>query len=321
MTNIKKINLCFICVLLLFSLCSCGALKSESREQRLNREMKNADLSNKTLTKEIIACFKEKNKENLKQLFSIKNQEMEDFDMQIEEALAFIDSDILSYNEQPDSMGESSSTRFGTVTSLTRDFTIHEIATQNKDNYTINVSYCAANEDTTRQGVSTVAIAKKGGKEIKIGYDWPSYSAKAKVLSKDVVSAIGSDNKSQLKALFSEEALKNKELDKQIELAFAFFEGQPTFGKVTGSSVKYDGRHDMQTETEEKERVKNNKPVYTYLFVKSDNIETDKGRVYQLELHTYLLQEETPELEGVSQIILKEGNKKCVIGENIVPAS
>ena len=63
----------------------------------------------KAISTQMIKCFKEKDSENLKSLFSQHVQEKYDLDTQIQEAFDFIDGDIVSHGE-PDGQASGKST-------------------------------------------------------------------------------------------------------------------------------------------------------------------------------------------------------------------
>ncbi len=319
--KITKISLIILCCIMIITLPGCGFIKGvNGRLERLDAETHDEKISNTKITKEVLRCFTNKDKEGLKSLLCQKTKALSDIDEQILAAFDFFKGKVVSFDKDVSGY-EGGATEDGERKVLDRAWEIRDIKTNKKVNYEIyinqNVIYKA---DKDRVGITELEITNSKQKKLIIGYTWPDYYSEGSDISLDVINALSDKDMAGLKALFCPKTQKINNFDEQIRNALTFFVGKATMGKVgtrDGNDL-YDGDYDYTTSVLEKEIVKKSKPISTHISVVNKRIATDKGKNYEIEYYAYLLYKGHESYQGISQMkIIDDSGKELIIGERL----
>lgn len=275
--------------------------------------------TNLEMSQEVLDCFDDNSAENLKELFCNKTKGIDGIDEQIQDGFDFFEGNVISFDENV--LGsEEESIDHGTTEELCRTLHIEDIKTDAGKTYKlivgVNLIYLS---DGDRKGITFILIIDVDTDEnFQIGYHWPDHYLDGAQLSSKLLHAIGEADSEALKDLMCEKILEKTDIDRQIDAAFDFFEGEALMGRVDEDGVRYDGNHDFKSNVIDYEVIDGNEPTRTSIYVYSYNIETDADRIYKLEFYADLFNQYNEEYEGVSQItILDENDNKVVIGRNL----
>ncbi len=309
----KFIYIILICSIFLF-LQGCSFI--QYRLNLLELEVNRAKKYELELTNDVLNCFNEKDTDALKTLLCAKTQDLTDIDEQIQACFDLFKGKVISFEDNL--MGyEGESVESGHTTRLERAWKIKDIVTDEDKEYEIYIyTYVINEKDKDKEGISDLTVTCSDGKEVKIGYRWPSYYHEASELSHKVISAFSENDIAGLKSMFCKRTLDITDINEQLQTAIEFFEGKATLGMVEGESLDYNRDHDYTTTVNDEEIVENNEAIRTSISVYNENIETDAGRIYSLEFYSYLLASDDETFEGISQIIITDdAGTKQVIGE------
>lgn len=311
----KKLNVLIVsCVMVMALLSACGS----GRLDILYSDMANMEKSNLEITNDVLGCFSENDAEGLKVLLCAKTQGLTDIDEQILTAFDFFEGEVISFDDYL--LGyESESTENGKTTFLERSWNIKDIITNEGAAYNIFINvYSICKDDKNREGISQITITRSDDTELKIGYEWPVYYDEGRDMASKVINAFSENNMDDLKYMLCSKTLEMTYIEAQIQMGLEFFEGEATKGKVEGKNITYDGRHDYHTSVSDDEIVQNGEPISTSITVFNENIETDAGKIYEIEFYAYLLNTDDETYEGISQIIISsDDGRECVIGERV----
>ena len=310
----KQLKLLFVIMCItIFTLTNCNFTTIFEDPKAIIGE---ANQSKIEVSKKLIDCFKEKNSEGIINLLCERTQKIDDINEQISLAINFIDGKIISYNEEIENGYEGNSISNGDFTTFDNSWTINDVKTDTGKTYTIDCHMFVLDPDKSLEGVSNFIITNKKNKEQQVGYKWDAYDYDVAALAKKAILAISDGNIDKLKSLFCTKSLESADIENQMKESFNFFEGKATFGKNKETGT-YDGNHDFDTKINDEVKIKNYKPSSIFISAFIENIETDIGKTYEMELSAYLKNEETNSHKGISQIVIKYGNDKYIIGENI----
>lgn len=275
--------------------------------------------TNLEISQNVLNCFDNNSVQELKALFCARTQGIEDIDEQIQNGFEFFNGKVTSFDENV--LGsEGESVDHGTVKELSRTLHIENIKTDSGKTYQLYVSInLIYKNDKKREGITDITITNTDDdRRFEIGYSWPDHYTEGRKLSIDIVNALGDGDADELKDVMCEKVLEQSDIDEQINSAFEFFDGKALMGKVEGSKLNYDGKHDFKTKVSDDEIIDGHEPVRTSIYAYCDNIETNADRIYELEFYAELFNDDEEEYEGVSQItIFDENGNKVVIGGKI----
>lgn len=306
-------NLRFICIALsviLTALCfsGCSFVNSIIDKKNIPDSLE--------YSQKIIDCFNNHDKSALKELLCEKTKNLEDIDEQIQKSFDFIKGKLISYNK--DVCGaEEESIDHGTTNQLTRDLIIQNALTDKNITYridvTVNYIYL---KDKERKGITQIYIEnEKDGSQIVLGYPWPDHHLDGAKKANEIAESINNNDFEELKSYFTSNIQKLNKIDRQIDRVINFVDGRILMGKVEDDGLRYDGKHDFDTDVTDKKIIINHEPVKTTLEVHCTNMETDTGRVYEMYFTYILLDDEDWDNEGVVKIqILDENGTKYAIG-------
>lgn len=322
MRFLKVVCVMISCVMMATLLSGCGASPFISeRLKQLNSKTLNEKQSNLHISKDVLNCLSENDKQGLKTLLCLKTQGLTDIDKQILSGFDFFKGRVVSFNEKDLSGYEGESIDGGKTTFLERSWRIQEIKTDEGATYEIDMNaYIICDDDKDREGISQITIISGDGTELKIGYQWPMHYDEGRDLSIEVVKNFDKKDADGLKAMLCTKTQETEEIDRQIQSGLDFFEGRATFGKVgtVNGQDLYDGGHDWHAFVNDKENVENGQPTRTSIAVRVENIETDTKKIYSLKFYAYLLCREDKAIEGISQIIIENNDgRELVIGKRI----
>lgn len=275
--------------------------------------------TNLEISQEVLDYFENDSAEDLKELLCNKTKGIDGIDKQIQDGFDFFEGNVISFDENVLS-SEEKSVDHGTTDELCRTLHIEDIKTDAGKTYKlivdVNLIYLS---DEDRKGITFILISDVDTDEdFKIGYSWPDHYLDGVQLSCKILHALGEDDSETLKDLMCEKVLEKSDIDKQIDAAFDFFEGEATMGRVDEDGIRYDGNHDFKSNVVDYEVIDGNEPIRTSVYVYSYNIETDADRIYKLEFYADLFNQYNEEYEGVSQItVLDEDDNKVVIGRSL----
>ncbi len=306
----------FCCICIIFFIAGCYYFPNRSfiseRLELLEEELFEADTMKQEMTDTIVGYLNNKDIESLKSLFCPKSQGLEDFDKQINAAIDLIDGSIISYDDKL--MGsEGKSTEYGRITELDRRWGVDEVITDSGKKYELYIDYQVIYEnDIGKVGIQRLFVENEEGTEVQIGYGWPEYYHEGSAVARDVVTALGNDDIKTIENLINQETKQKFNIIEQIENATSFFEGQAYMGKVEGDGLEYDGAYDYDTIVTDDEVVINNEPIETSIKVHCTNIMTNEDVIYEMELYSYLKNDNNKQLIRVSKIVLKDGDGNLV---------
>lgn len=304
-------NLRFICVALsviLTALCFSGCSFVNSIINKENVP------NNLEYSQKIVDCFNNRDKAALKELLCAKTQGLDDIDTQIQEGFDFLKGKITSFNKDV-SGAEEKSVDHGTIEELTQSLIIRDVLTDENTSYRIDVSvnYIYL-EDADRKGITFISI-ENDESEVLIGYLWPDHHLDGAKKANEISRAVNAKDSQELKSYFTNNIQDSNKINDQINKAIDFVDGRILMGEVDGDGLKYDGKHDFDTDVTDQETIVNHEPVKTTLEVHCTNMETDTGRVYEMYFTYILLDEDDWDNEGVIEIkILDENATEYVIG-------
>ena len=117
----------------------------------------------------VIDCFINKDSETLKEMFCSRARNIPDFDEHINEAFAFIDGNIISYDDYIASCSEVAYEEGKLVERYYGPF-VDNITTDKNKVYTMNISlYAVYEKDNGYVGVSSIVICESNGDKIMLG--------------------------------------------------------------------------------------------------------------------------------------------------------
>ena len=267
------------------------------------------------VSQKIIDSFNKKDDEGIVNLLCKKTQEMADIREQVQSGFDFISGNIVSYEVIYEDNFSGYSKEHGKTVKYENTWIIKNITTDTGDVYEFQIHMFVLDTDKNREGVSNIYIADKSNRQCEIGYYWKIYNYDGSTLAHNVIKAIGDEDIEALKALFCAKSLDNEDIENQMLSSFTFFSGKANFGKVKDKPGIYDGNYDFHSQVEDEVVVKNDMPVRIYISVFCENIETDTNNIYRLELYAHLLYIDNRAYEGISQVIIRDGDNECVIGE------
>ena len=127
-----------------------------------------------------------------------------------------------------------------------------------------------------------------------------------KAIAEKILECLDEENTDELKSLFCEKILTEKEdLDRQIERAMVFFEGKTESYDTNRSISDSDGRY-----------YEGGKIVEISTSGSIRDVITDQDKYYRIKFYNYLVLDEDPTREGISEItIYSEEGYSRVIGD------
>lgn len=272
--------------------------------------------SNLEIAQELAACFNDKDTSALKEMLCERSQDLDDIDEQIQDAFDFIDGNIISFDENVTG-SEGKSNRYGTTTELDRFFSIDDIVTDTKQEYSIYVSENLIYlNDPKREGITQIIIENESDdSKIEVGYSWQEFYTEGRDIASKAAKALGEGDDYAFSQLLCDDLAESPETQKNISKAMDFFEGMPYFGKVPDDNLEYDGKHDIHVTVYEEETVENGEPVCIKLKIDCENIDTDADRIFTSEIEAYIQNDENPKLIGITKFILFDEDKNSIIIE------
>lgn len=316
MKNNKKVLkhtiICVSALSLTIFLSGCSILNNA-----INEIKRRSDLpSNLEIAQELVACFNNEDVSTLKKMLCERSQNLDDIDAQIQDAFDFIDGNIISFDENVTG-SEGESNRYGTTTELDRFFSIDDIVTDTKQEYSIYVSENLIYlNDPKREGITQITIENESSNsKIEVGYQWQEFYTEGRKIASEAAKALGEGDDLAFSQLLCDALAESTETQKNISKAMDFFEGMPYFGKVPDDGLKYDGKHDIHVTVYEEETVENGEPVCIKLKINCENIDTDADRIFTSKIEAYIQNDENPELVGITKFILFDEDKNSVIIE------
>lgn len=130
-----------------------------------------------------------------------------------------------------------------------------------------------------------------------------SPSNEAKKIANQVIKCINDKDAEGLKNLFSKNVIQSYDLDKDIEYLFEIFEGKiisyDDFTSGSGSEITNYGKQ-------------------TFLTIEPwiNNVETDVGKVYEIGFFVYVINDEKPEMVGISGLkVIAENGSEYLVGK------
>jgi hypothetical protein len=295
-----------------------------SRLQMLNTQMENAIETNLQISKSVLDCFDQSDKEGLKTLLCAKTQMLPDIDEQILMCFELFDGKVDSFDKNVYGY-EGKSIEQGDTVLLERAWSIDDIVTNKGESYEIHINtWNICKEDTDREGIAKITVTRiSDSEQLVIGYEWPRHYDDGRDLSTQVVNAFSEHNINNLQALLCAKTLKSEKTKEQLQAAVDFFEGAATKGVIETRDGRdlYDGLANYRTFVSDYEIIENGEPVHTSIAVFIENIKTDTGQIYTMEYHSFLLDADK-EVEGISQIVITNNDGiKRVIGKKIADNS
>ncbi len=320
--NIKRLKALYLILscIITVTLSGCGlSSNTTSRTRRLSAKTTSAREGRLETSKKVLECLSASDADGLKALFSKKTQNLEDTDKQILAAFDFFEGKVTSFDEHI--LGsENEHIDHGRQTLLAWTWKINDVVTDEGGKYTLLIYQDVINEgDKDMEGIPMMKIMNDEDDEVVIGYSWHGYYKNGSDMSNNIVRIFDNRDLQGLKAMFCANTRELADIDQQIQNAFDFFDGKPTYGKVSDFLGKetYNGKHSYKVHVKEHETVKDSQPTYATIEVTIDNIETDTRKIYKIEFDATLISSDDKNTEGISHMIItSDDGSMCVIGNN-----
>ena len=303
--KIALVTVAVLCCLTVINFCGCfisdfhdGIFAVRKRVEKLRYEM----------SETIIDAFKNRDKQQIKELFCTKTQQLSATDSQIEEGFDFIDGEIVSHKINGDTSYEGYGIDFGKVTDYSFDSDTR-IVTDAGKTYELYISVFYIVDDASIKGMTAYVISELdedflSKNKCRVGYHWSSpYDAECGIITAELAKALGNSDLEGVKSLMCNQVTAKTEIDSEIEKAFEFFDGLPVF------TERDDGLYGYSTAEEdffcrvlgyEKTISENGKETGVWVSVISQPVCTDTGKKYSFDFSAYLTHEINPEYKGIA---------------------
>jgi hypothetical protein len=247
----------------------------------------------KTQSNALIQAVCNRDTATIKGLFCPMSQQLADIDKQIEDCLAFIDGNIVSYNIKDNFKdSEGYTNHYGTVTQYYSYGEIDKIVTDTGKTYEITY-HAYIVEDDSIKGMTWLNLyeAFPAGYDYsytidrvynRVGRMWSSpYDIECGILSAKVINAISEKDTDFLLNNFNEKESSDPEFKQNIENYVAFFNGNPLFTERDDGLYGND-EHDFWFKVSYDLQPNDSNPEKIYTIISVYNIETDTGDIYEL---------------------------------------
>lgn len=249
----------------------------------------------KQMAEKIYDYFKNRDSEGLKSLFSEHIKETHDLDKELQDAFGFIDGDFVSFEYSYGVAGSMSQDGKGEVVFKKLKGTVKKIKTTTDKTYEINFdSFIISRDDESYLGINRIGLHYIDDDDERIdGMNIGEYYEESTVqhATEKIYDYFKNRDSEGLKSLFSEHIKETHDLDKEIQNAFDFIDGD-----FVSFENSYSGVVDMEQD-------ENGKVVYKLLKGNVDKIKTTTNKKkYDINFDCFTIKKDDESYVGIDRI-------------------